>query len=241
MWSYLFGFFVLLLLYHIGSMKLKNDAYARTCANTVDQCIQKFPNDLMTKTSSGTNTGGTNTGGTNPAKQACDAITCNGTNRTKKSNSEINNIPSTTSSSEYPDTTFRSPCCKWHNLPDPRSGKEGVDYNDFLNTSSVCPLDGDNTDITLAINAGTIENGGRKCGSFTLYAEAGPGTPSNLLTDGNKFPIHLIHDNPNRNVNTPFSCPTRCVCPQKVSGEYWNVLTDNWQHGSEGFIKCGST
>ena len=188
--------------------------------------------------------GGTNpppaSGGTNPAQQACDAITCNGTNRTKKSNSEINNIPSTTSSSEYSDITFRSPCCKWHNLPDPLRTKEGVDYNDFLNTLSVCPLDPTNTDVTSIINAGTIENGGRKCGGFTLYAEAGPGTPSNLLTGGGKFPIHLIHDNPNRDVNPPFSCPTRCVCPQKVSGEYWGVGITSWgdRNTGDGFINC---
>jgi hypothetical protein len=191
--------------------------------------------------------GGTNTdggGGTNPAQQACDAITCNGTNRTKKSNSEINAISPTTDPDEYPDTTFRSPCCKWQNLAvSSVRVVDGVDYTDFLNTASTCTIDDSASNITTAINAGVFENYGRKCGAFTLYADPGQGTPSNLLTqvdDVYKFPIHLIHDNPNRHATPSFSCPTRCICPQDLSGEYWNTRTDHWGDGldGDGFINC---
>lgn len=182
--------------------------------------------------------------GTNPSQQACEAITCNGTNRTKKSASEINAIPPTTDPDEYPDTTFRSPCCKWQNLPVPSVGVvDGVDYTDFLNTASTCTIDDSLSNITTAINAGEFENNGNKCGGFTLYADPGPDTPSNLLTQvggANKFPIHLIHDNPNRHASSPFSCPTRCICPQDLSGEYWNIGTDNWGPGKtgDGHINC---
>ena len=69
MWVYIwFGFFVILLFYHIGSMKLKNDADARTCeqmylgcANTVDQCLTKFSGDLMRKSRSSDTTSGSDT------------------------------------------------------------------------------------------------------------------------------------------------------------------------------------
>jgi hypothetical protein len=182
-------------------------------------------------------------GGTN-TQSACAGITCNGVNRTKKSTSEINAIPPTTDPDEYPDTTFRSPCCKWQNLPVPSVGVvDGVDYTDFLNTASTCTIDDSVSNITTAINAGVFENRGRKCGGFTLYADPGQDTPSNLLTqvEGvDKFPIHLIHDNPNRDATPSFSCPTRCICPQDLSGEYWNIGTDNWGGGyaGDGFINC---
>ena len=179
-------------------------------------------------------------GGTNPPQAACAGITCNGTNRTKKSASEINAIPPTTDPDEYPDTTFRSPCCKWHNLPNPVEGtKSGINYTDFLNTTEACPIDDSNSSITAAINAGVFVNNGNLCGGFTIQADAGPNTHQDILNDDGKFEINFIHDNPNRYTLTD-RCPRRCKCPVfDDSGQYW--YKHHWNFGndnSNGHIRC---
>jgi len=178
-------------------------------------------------------------GGTNP-QSACAGITCNGTNRTKKSASEINAIPPTTGSDEYPDTTFRSPCCKWNNLPDPVQGKRsGINYTDFLNTTEACPLDRSNRESALYVNAG--DNVPRDCGAFEINVNVGPDTPASLLNADGKFQINFIHDHPSSSSDT---CPMTCVCPRETNGEYWNWRAwgsdgHGWGNSSgTGFISC---
>ncbi len=179
-------------------------------------------------------------GGTNPQQAACAEINCNGTNRTKKSASEINAIPPTTRPDEYPDTTFRSPCCKWHDLPYPQEGrKNGINYTDFLNTTEACPIDDSNSNITVDINAGRLENGGNLCGGFTIQVDADSSTPSDILNDTGKFEINFIHDNPNRQETPSFRCPRRCKCPVFDSGQYW--YKHHWSLGDpddNGHFRC---
>lgn len=179
---------------------------------TREECRTKYPS-----------TGGTTISSSGSSSAACSAITCNGTNRTKKSASEISAIPSSISSSEYSDATFRSPCCKWHNLPDPEQGKRrGINYTDFLNTQISCPItaDGNTPWITAAINDGSLP----RCGQFTINANADQSiTPQGLLTNG-QFPIHFIHDHP---TNTG-SCDFRCGCPQNEDGTFFVTQLNHW-------------
>ena len=178
--------------------------------------------------------------GTNPQQTACAGITCNGANRTKKSASEINAIPPTTDPDEYPDTTFRSPCCKWNNLPNPVEGaKSGINYTEFLNITEACPIDDSNSRITTAINAGRSDHGGNLCGFFTIRADADPNTSHDILNDDGKFEINFVHDNPNRNSTPSFRCPSRCTCPVFDSGQHW--YKHHWSWGSssdDGKMRC---
>jgi hypothetical protein len=188
--------------------------------------------------------GAVTTGGggavTTNSTQVCSTTNCNGTNRTKKSASEISAIPSSISYSEYSDATFRSPCCKWIDLDPPLEGaRPNVNYTDFLNTLSVCPIDPNDHSVTNWVNAGVNEYGGRKCGGFTINANAGPETPQNLKTGTEgTFPIKFIHDNPNRR-GPSFSCPTQCACPRKDTGEYWGA---QWGRATtDGQLRCNSS
>tara|TARA_Y100000389_G_C17425880_1_gene499493 strand:- start:291 stop:1217 length:927 start_codon:yes stop_codon:yes gene_type:complete len=177
----------------------------------------------------------------------CASISCNGSNRTKKSDNEISAISSSTDSSDYSDATFRSPCCKWGNI-----SQGGVDYTDFLNDeSNECPLKQNNSNVTQWVQAGargdtTVDGraGPRKCGAYTIPIEVSPGTPSDILEDG-QFNIRFIHDNPNRagcpeTGGTAPPGPPKCFCPRTDTGEYFNLqVNNNWDSDApSSTIRC---
>lgn len=251
-----FILFLFTLINHITYKDSKEECktnYSRLI-ETQAECLSTYPNicsatgpsgnsdnsDSSGNSDNSDSSGNSDNSDPNPSnqEQACSEIECNGYNRIKKSESEINEIPSSTSISEYSDSTFRSPCCKWYNLPDPIEGtKTTIDYTDFLNTTEACQIDDSDENITTYISAGANENGGHLCGSFTIQANADSSTPRELLTDDGKFEIKFIHDNPNRNETPSFRCPTRCTCPVFDSGQYWWI--HNWDWGnSNAKMRC---
>jgi len=78
----------------------------------------------------------------------------------------------------------------------------------------------------------------RRCGGFTINADADQSmTPPELLTNS-KFQIKFTHDHPTINNQ---SCDFSCACPQNEEGKYWTIGVKNWHSATEGVsaqIRC---